>query len=293
MNRFLATFIFLACPVVVRGAEPLNLLIVTTDDMNADSSGWMGSKLGATPNLDAFAETCSRFVHCHVSAPICQPSRSALMTGRVPHRNGALGFNPIRLEVPTLVEVLKARGYLTAGINKVEHMAPATKFPWDLRLNGSGKNPAAFRTHVEEVLKAAREKGRPFFLNANITDPHRPFPNVDADGKLGPPALAKAKAKAKQRLADANERIAKVYKPAEVVVPSFLEAIPKVRQEVAQYFTSVARFDVSFGAVLSLLKEAGQEEKTVVAFLSDHGMSFPYSKATLYRNGTWSPLLIR
>ncbi|HVL14323.1 MAG TPA: sulfatase-like hydrolase/transferase, partial [Gemmata sp.] len=74
----------------------LNLLVVTADDMNADSGGWNGSTLGATPHLDAFAKTAHRFVNSHVTVPICQPGRSALMTGRVPHRNGALGFNPIR-----------------------------------------------------------------------------------------------------------------------------------------------------------------------------------------------------
>ena len=57
-------------------AKPFNILILTADDMNADSPGWMGNKLGATPNLDAFAATCYRFVNCHVSAPICQPSRN-------------------------------------------------------------------------------------------------------------------------------------------------------------------------------------------------------------------------
>jgi len=109
-------------------AAPLNLLLVTADDMNADSTGFMGSKLGATPNLDAFAATAFRFEQCHVSAPICQPSRSAFMTGRVPHRNGALSFHPIRTDVPTLVEILRDRGYFTAAINKIEHMAPKTKF---------------------------------------------------------------------------------------------------------------------------------------------------------------------
>src|SRR3954447_19757169 len=89
------------------GAEPaLNVLLITADDMNADLTGMMGSKMGATPNLDAFAATAFRFEQSHVSAPICQPSRGALMTGRVPRRNGALGFNPIRTDVPTLVETL-------------------------------------------------------------------------------------------------------------------------------------------------------------------------------------------
>jgi N-sulfoglucosamine sulfohydrolase len=75
----------------------------------------------------------------HVSAPICQPSRSALMTGRVPHRSGALGFNPVKEGTPTLVTVLQAAGYLTAGINKLPHMMPESCFPWDVRLAGSGK----------------------------------------------------------------------------------------------------------------------------------------------------------
>src|SRR5205823_7553558 len=112
-------------------AAPLNLLIITADDMNADSPGFMGNPYGATPNLDAFAAGAVRFERCHVTAPICQPSRSAIMTGRVPHRNGALGFNPIRKDVPTLVEMLRDQGYFTAGINKLMHMAPKEKFPWD------------------------------------------------------------------------------------------------------------------------------------------------------------------
>src|SRR5262245_56437689 len=112
-------------------ARNWNLLIITADDMNADSSGWNGDTLGATPNLDAFAKTAHRFINSHVTVPICQPCRSALMTGRVPHRNGALGFNPIRRDVPTLVELLCDQGYHSAAIAKAAHMAPAEKFPWD------------------------------------------------------------------------------------------------------------------------------------------------------------------
>src|SRR5436305_1909018 len=92
-------------------APPTNLLFITADDMNADTPGFMGNPYGATPHLDKFAADAVRFERCHVVAPICQPSRSAMMTGRVPHRNGALGFNPIRKDVPTLVEMLRDQGY--------------------------------------------------------------------------------------------------------------------------------------------------------------------------------------
>ena len=78
-----------------------------------------------------------------------------------------------------------------------------------------------------------------------------------------------------------------------MTVPAFLEDIPRVREEVAQYYTSVSRFDVAFGLVMKELTAAGRDADTIVVFMSDHGMSFPFSKATVYYNGTWSPVLIR
>lgn len=255
-----------------------NLLVVTADDMNADSAGWAGNTLGATPNLDAFAKTAHRFMNSHVSAPICQPSRSALMTGRVPHRSGALGFHPIRRDVPTLVETLRDAGYYTAAIAKLVHMAPADKFPWHATGGQDlGKHPTAFAARFRELLAEAAKAKQPFFVNANICDPHRPFVGGTAKKQQKEPPLDGAR----------------VYKPEEVTVPAFLEDVPRVREEVAQYYSSVSRFDRAFGMVMAELKAAGRDADTVVVFMSDHGMSFPFSKATVYRNGTWSPVLVR
>jgi N-sulfoglucosamine sulfohydrolase len=258
------------------GNKPWNLVIITADDLNADSMGWMGSKVGATPNIDAFAATCHQFRNCHAVVPICQPSRAALMTGRVPHRNGAFGFGPVRSDVTTMTEVMSGNGYLTAAINKTHHMMPPQKFDWDLVLEGSGKDPAALRGHLEQCLKISAEKGKPFFINANSTDPHGPFPGskrVDT-GQL-PPAPVK------------------MFAESEIVVPSFLEDLPAVRQEVAQYFSAVRRLDQTFRELIAVLDSAGHINDTVIVFVSDHGMSMPYSKATLYRNATWAPVLLR
>lgn len=272
------------------GAENrLNLLIITADDLNGDSMGWVGSKVGATPNIDAFAKNCSQFIQTHVSAPICQPSRSALMTGRVPHRNGALGFHPINVDVPTLGEVLRSNGYYNACINKVGHMAPKEKFAWDETFDGSGKNPNAIRDDFEAAMRLAEAAGKPFFINANITDPHRPFAgsNPEAGGR---------NARGKERNVKRNEaRAAAIepFSPSEISVPSFLEDVPELRREIAQYYTSVRRFDQSFGEIIEALRKAGREVDTIILFLSDHGISAPFSKATVYRNGTWTPMLVR
>lgn len=268
--------LWLGLPLEARSA-PLNVVIITADDMNADSPGWMGNKLRPTPNLDAFAAKAHRFVNNHVTAPICQPCREALMSGRVPHHSGGLGFNPIRPDVPTLVTLLKARGYYTAAINKIVHMKPDVAFPWDTALDGSGKNPKGIRAHLAQCLQTASEKKQPFFINVNITDPHRPFP-----GGAAP----------KKKQTDNIKAPPRTYTPDEVTVPSFLEDVPDVRREVAQYLTAVHRFDVSFGEVMAELAQAGRLGDTIVVFLSDHGMSFPFSKASIYRNGTWSPVLI-
>lgn len=258
-------------------AKPHNLLIITADDMNADSAGWTGSKLGATPNLDAFAKSAHRFVNSHVTVPICQPGRSALMTGRVPHRNGALGFNPIRRDVPTLVEVLKAEGYYTGVIAKAVHMAPPEKFPWHtIGEQALGKQPAKFTDEFRTMLAHADRDKKPFFINANICDPHRPFINTGKKAKNAEPLEG-----------------VKVFQAAEVTVPAFLEDLPRIREEVAQYTTNVSRFDVAFGLVLKELTAAGHADDTLVLFMSDHGMSFPFAKATVYYNGTWSPVLLR
>ena len=45
-----------------------------------------------------------RFEHAHVTIAICQPTRAVWMTGRYPQNNGALGFEEIRADVPTLPE---------------------------------------------------------------------------------------------------------------------------------------------------------------------------------------------
>ncbi|CAN5728475.1 sulfatase [soil metagenome] len=254
---------------------PLNLLFVTVDDMNGDSPGWMGNPLRLTPNLDAFAATANRMVNNHAAAPICQPSREAMMTGLVPHRSGGLGFDPVHEGTPTLTTLLQAAGYFAVAINKEEHMQPESCFPWDLKFKKSGKNPEVIGEQLSEAIRAAQSAKKPFFINCNITDPHRPFfpGSRKEDGEVG----------SLDWPLEANE----------VKVPSFLEDLPPIREEVAKYYSSVKRLDLSFGSIIHALEASGEADRTVVLFVADHGMSFPFAKATVYANGTWTPAVLR
>ncbi|MDM8005827.1 MAG: sulfatase [Phycisphaerae bacterium] len=270
------------------GVGRVNVLLITADDLNYDSLGVTGCKVPEiTPHIDRLASEGMRFEHAHVTIAVCQPSRSVLMTGRYPHRNGAKGFEPIRTDVPTLQESLRAAGYLNGIMAKVGHLAPGEKFCWDTIVPaeelGNGRDPELYYKHARSFFERARNENRPFFLMANSQDPHRPFAGSEQEANRANRRLRAGQAAA----------VGRTYKPQEVVVPGFLPDLPDIRTELAQYFTSVHRCDQTVGKILKALKESGLEQSTLVMFLSDNGMSLPFSKTNCYPASTRTPWIVR
>lgn len=289
-----------------RAAPPLNVLLMTADDMNYDTPGFTGNRLpDITPNLDRLAREGLFIVNAHVAVAVCQPSRECLMTGRYPHHNGAVGFYPVRNDVPTLMELLKAAGYRIGILGKVEHLKPDEKFPWDFKREqaelGAGRDPARYGRFAREFLAQAKAAGKPFFLMANSHDPHRPWAGSEQErdraakgGKQGKQKAGKAKAGSDDELGGGTYPApSRVYRPEEITVPDFLPNLPEVRTEMAQYYSSAHRCDESLGEVLRALEEAGLKETTLVMFLSDNGISMPFAKSNCYFSSTRTPWLVR
>jgi N-sulfoglucosamine sulfohydrolase len=269
----------------------LNVLFITADDLNYDSLGVTGCKVpDITPNLDKLASQGMRFEEAHLGIAVCQPSRSVWMTGRYPHRNGAMGFEPIKTDVPTLQESLHAAGYFNGIFAKIPHLAPESKFCWDVKVGaeelGQGKDPALYYAKMKAFLDQAKASGKPWFLMANCQDPHRPFPGSEGEKAR---EAGGAKRKSPVDFPDAS----RYYKPEEITIPGFLPDLPDIRTELAQYFTAVHRCDETVGNILKALKEAGLEDDTIVIFMSDNGISMPFSKANCYRTSTRTPLMVR
>ena len=260
----------------------LNVLLITADDMNWSAPGCFGGRTpDITPNIDRLASEGVRFEHAHITIAVCQPSRSALMTGRYPHRNGAEGFQPIDTSVPTLIEQFRTAGYLNGILGKVTHLAPREKFPWDMAEDfgdlGNGRNPQLYYKYAKGFFEQAAGQGKPFFLMANSHDPHRPFHGSAQEKKSFAAVLSTIPAPSR------------VYKPEEIEVPGFLPDLPDVRKEITQYYCSVRRCDDTVGAVLRALRESGQADNTLIMFLSDNGMSLPFAKTNCYLNSTRTP----
>lgn len=263
-----------------------NILLITADDLNWNSVGSYGCTTPeCTPNIDALAADGLRFNHGHITIAVCQPSRGALMTGRYPHKSGQEGFHYInhRRDVPLLPELLREAGYLNGIMGKAWHSTPRQDFHWDFYEDmeelGWGRNKELYHGFARQFLAMARDQDKPFFLMANTHDPHRPFHGNDADlfgqdGITYPPP-------------------SRVYAPEEVEVPGFLPDIPKVRREIAEYASSVRRCDDVVGRILDALKEAGVYDNTLIMFLSDNGMAFPFSKTNCYLHSTKTPWIVR
>lgn len=305
---FVAT---VSCSVNATAAKPLNVVLITVDDMNCDSVGAYGCPIpGITPHIDRLASQGLRFEHGHVTIAICQPTRAVWMTGRYPHRNGALGFDPITPGVPTLLEALKRGGYYTGILAKVSHVIPTRGRHWDVvvqaRELATGRDPTRYHAHTTRFLKQAAASGKPFFLMANSQDPHRPFAGSRQE-RNRVTKLRNAKKKSKQKSknrpatpnkADANDKltlapIPRRFRPDEIPVPGFLPDLPEIRQELSEYYASVHRADQIVGAILKALDEAKLTQTTLVMFLSDHGMPLPFAKTNCWRHSTRTPWIIR
>ncbi len=267
--------------------ERPNVLLITADDMNWDAVGAYGCPdPGTTPNLDQLAADGMCFDYAHVNISVCQPSRSAIMTGRYPHRNGGEGFFRLRTPgIPLIPELLREEGYTVGILGKVGHSTPYTEFQWDMTYDmddlGHGRNPAIYRQYTSKFVQDAKTSGQPFFLMLNSHDPHRPFYGNDRDewyeeGNV-PAAVAPSR----------------TFTPEEVTTPGFLPDLPDVRREIAEYYSSVRRCDDTVGAALEALREAGCERNTLVIFLSDNGMAFPFSKTNCYLHSTKTPWIVR
>ncbi|MAT91295.1 MAG: heparan N-sulfatase [Halioglobus sp.] len=288
LSRCLASLALCLLALGAAAAQPPNILLITVDDMNADSVGVFGSAVaGTTPSIDRLAAQGMRFELAHVQVANCMPSRNVMLSGRYPHSNGIEGFDHLAaVDYPTLPELLAARGYYTAILGKVNHATPYMPYPWDRVLDEvpeiAGreryhKDPQSYALGVETGIEEAAQQGRPFLLLINVSDPHVPLYGYDRRG----------------RPAKDPHTPSHVFAPGEIVVPGYLPDDPVVREEVSRYYSAVRRADDAVGRILGVLEKTGVDRHTLVLFLSDHGMPLPFSKTQLYHHSTRTPLIMR
>ena len=248
-----------------------NVVLIFTDDQGTVDVNCYGAKDLHTPNLDALAARGTRFTQFYVAAPVCSPSRAALLTGRYPQRaglarnaGGTSGLPPAQL---TIAEMLKSAGYRTGIFGK-----------WHL---GELPELSPTRQGFDEFFghrKGCIDNYSHFFYwrGPNQHDLWRDDTEHWEDGEYFPDLVVR---EACRFIEETRDRPFFLYLPFNM--PHYpLQGQDRHRELYNElpaprrlYAAFVSALDEKIGLVLRKLDESDLRRNTLVIFLSDHGHS--------------------
>jgi arylsulfatase A-like enzyme len=242
-----------------------NVLLVHWHDLGR-YLGAYGHTDVSSPRLDELAAEGILFTSAHATAPLCSPSRGSLFTGRYPQSNGLVGLAhhgwEYRAGVRTLPQLLSEQGWYTALFG----MQHETSYPARLGFDEFDVSNSYCGYVVEHATRWLTDAPQtPFLLTAGFFETHRPYP---------------------------HDR----YEPADadaVTLPDYLPDTGDIRQDLADFYGSIAVADAAVGQLLDTLETTGLDRTTWVVFVTDHGPALPRAKSTLYDAGTGIALIVR
>lgn len=254
--------------VLAEEAKPAvrpNILWIVAEDASPHV-GCYGEKAIATPHIDALAREGVRFTAAIVTAPVCSPSRSAMVTGMYQTTLGAHNHRSqvsrgkgrahesyhasYRLPIRSIPELFRDAGYFVANRS----------------LRGRGKTDYNFIPSdlYDDADWSKRANGQPFFAQVQL-------------------AGGKARNASVERPVDADE----------IQLPPYYPDVPAIRLDWARYLNSWTKVDREVGQLVERLRDEGVLEQTIIFFWTDHGVSHLRGKQFLYEEGIRVPLIVR
>lgn len=279
ISRFLllptiAVFLlFINSTVKAQSARP-NVLLIYSDDQGASDLNCYGSKDLFTPNLDGLAASGIRFTQFYAAAPVCSPSRAALLTGRVPQRAGLADNASSKEGVAgmsgnqfTMAELFKSGGYKTAHIGK-----------WHVGYSPETMPNQQGFDHSFGFMGGCIDNYSHFFYwdGPNRHDLWRNGKEIYEAGKYFPDLMVDEAAGFMKANKDNPFFIYFALNTPHYPLQAdkkwldYYAALPSPRKEYAAF---VSAMDERLGRLLDSLKALGLTENTIVIFQSDHGYS--------------------
>ncbi len=302
-----------ATPPAAAGAKrPPNLLVFLADDLGAHDLGCTGSTFYRTPAIDRLAASGMLFTRGYAAAPVCSPTRAALMTGRYPARVRITNFiggsrrgsllpadylHALPASELTVPDRLHAAGYAT-GIFGKWHLGPPKDIPshgFDVTGSthvGPDRGPPDDTHHARAIAAEASafitaNRDQPFFCYVPMHSVHVPL-NTRAD-----------------LLAEEQARVAALSPPAGPREVAEGDRKARAVQDHPVYAGMIREMDETVATVLAAVEAAGQTDNTLVIFTSDNGglstaegsptsnLPLRAGKGFLYEGGIRVPLVVR
>ncbi|TWU19886.1 sulfatase family protein [Allorhodopirellula heiligendammensis] len=261
-----------------RGAERPNIVVFVADDMGWGDSATYGNELIQTPNMDKLAAEGVKFTQCYSACGVCSPSRSAILTGRTPYRNGVwrhLSGNHeahLRVSEVTFPELLKEVGYETCHVGKW-HLLSRQQFN-----NPEFPNPS---DHGYDYWMYTQNNAIPSHKN-----PNNFVRNGVPIGELEGYSAQLVAGEAKHWLKDIHDpqkpfaMTVWVHEPHSPIATdprfeSLYEGHPN-----RKYMGNITQLDDALGMVMDALDAQGVSENTLLFFTSDNGPVPAYGGVT-------------
>jgi arylsulfatase A-like enzyme len=267
VGTFVAAIAVIALATVAQAARKPNIVVILADDLGYGELGFQGNREIPTPHIDSIAKNGIRFTQGYVSGPYCSPTRAGLLTGRYQTRFGHEfneGGNRAEFGLPvtetTIADRLKTAGYATCAVGK-----------WHL-----GYQPR-FRPTERGFGEFYGTLGNTPFFHPNLLDSRvSPDPARVADAAFyTTDAFAE---RAVDWIERNKERPFFLYLPFNAqhaplqATEKYLARFPNITDEKRRTFAAMmSAMDDAVGRVLAKIRDAGQEENTLVFFFTDNG----------------------
>ncbi|MDZ4401802.1 sulfatase [Prosthecobacter sp.] len=283
MKHQLLILLLFSCVSWAADTRP-NILWFVVDDMSANFSCY-GEKTIQTPHVDRLAREGTKFANAFVTAPVCSPCRSALITGMYQtsigahhHRSGR-GVEKITLPagVVPVPQLLQQAGYYTC----IGSGLPGVKGKKGKGGGGLGKTDYNFEYDASMYASAdwaGRKDGQPFFMQVQLS---------------GGKQRGGTDKKAQELSQRAANEFGAAVQPEAVTLPPYYPRDPVLLRDWAAYLDAVRFTDQHVGAVLARLEAEGILDSTLIIFITDHGISHARGKQFLYNEGTHIPFVVR
>jgi len=287
-----------------KAPEIYNVLMIGVDTLRADRVSALGYERPTTPNLKALADQGVRFINTRSQATWTMPSFSSILTSLYPSthcagRGGHDEWTPMDPSVTSLAEVLKDQGFETAGIVANGLISPTYNLDQGFEtyshswvMESGARDQASVISFIEDHTRT------PWFLFWHIMDPHLPYTTRSNFREEFTDPEYRGRFRHGVPFQDLDPRPGRRWFAHEGPPP-----MPNLSEKEAQFISDyydaeVAEVDFILGKIFESLKSSGQWDRTIVAFVSDHGEGLGdhnhyHHGYTLFDDQVHIPMLLR